>query len=134
MDRETELAIVRRAYAKQTLAAARISDPRLQAAFAAVPREDFLGPGPWLEFHVPGVVPLDTADVIYVNAGVTHPVSAWLDALAGGQVMVPSGRGLRLRHQRQQPTFRVLEERHPFFRAIGMSMNHVRLIHELDSS
>jgi len=38
MDRETELAIVRRAYAKQILAAARISDPRLQAAFAAVPR------------------------------------------------------------------------------------------------
>ncbi len=45
MDRQAELAIVRRAYSKQTLAAARINDPRLQAAFAAVPREDFLGPG-----------------------------------------------------------------------------------------
>jgi protein-L-isoaspartate(D-aspartate) O-methyltransferase len=174
------------------LAAARISDPRLQAAFAAVAREDFLGPGPWLEFHMPGlyqptvdadpvllyvnglfglvaerrinngqpslhaallaaaaiqpedhvvhigagtgyytaimsvlagrvtaveydpvlaaragvnltrfgntrviegngaVVSLGTADVIYVNAGVTHPISAWLDALAdGGRLIIP---------------------------------------------
>jgi len=46
MDRQTELAIVRRAYAKQTLAAARITDPRIEAAFADVPREDFLGPAP----------------------------------------------------------------------------------------
>jgi protein-L-isoaspartate(D-aspartate) O-methyltransferase len=192
MESEFDLAIVRRAYAKQILAAARISDTRLQAAFAAVPREDFLGPGPWPAFHVPGfyqptvdadpvllyvnelfgllaerhinngqpslhaallaaaaiqpgdhvvhigagtgyytaimsmlarrvtgveclfelasrarvnlarfdnvcvmegngaVVPLGVADVIYVNAGVTHPVSAWLDALAdGGRLIIP---------------------------------------------
>jgi protein-L-isoaspartate(D-aspartate) O-methyltransferase len=47
MDREQELAIIRRAYAKQILAAARIRDPQVEAAFAAVRREDFLGPGPW---------------------------------------------------------------------------------------
>ncbi|HWM65843.1 MAG TPA: methyltransferase domain-containing protein [Steroidobacteraceae bacterium] len=70
MDRQTELAIVRRAYAKQTLAAARIADPRIEAAFADVPREDFLGPGPWHIFHIPGLyAPTLDADpvLLYVN-------------------------------------------------------------------
>jgi protein-L-isoaspartate(D-aspartate) O-methyltransferase len=70
VDSQTELAIVRRAYAKQTLAAAGINDPRIQAAFAAVPREDFLGPGPWHIFRIPGsYVPTDDADpvLLYVN-------------------------------------------------------------------
>jgi protein-L-isoaspartate(D-aspartate) O-methyltransferase len=47
MDRQSELAIVRRAYAKQIMAAAGVTDRRVEAAFAAVPREAFLGPGPW---------------------------------------------------------------------------------------
>ena len=47
MDRDSELLIVRRAYAKQVMAAADIADRRIEAAFAAVPREDFLGRGPW---------------------------------------------------------------------------------------
>ena len=47
MARETELKIVRRAYAKQVLAAAGVVDRRLEAALAAVRREDFLGRGPW---------------------------------------------------------------------------------------
>src|SRR5438132_13453051 len=47
MDRESELAIVRRAYAKQIMAAAGVIDRRVEAAFAAVPREHFLGQGPW---------------------------------------------------------------------------------------
>jgi protein-L-isoaspartate(D-aspartate) O-methyltransferase len=42
-----ELDIVRRAFAKQITAAAGVEDERVEAAFAAVPREDFLGPGPW---------------------------------------------------------------------------------------
>jgi hypothetical protein len=46
-DRERELKITRRAYAKQVAAAAGVEDPRIEAAFAAVAREDFLGPGPW---------------------------------------------------------------------------------------
>ena len=48
MDAQTELGIVRAAYAKQVLAAAGVNDSRLAQAFAAIPREDFLGPGPWL--------------------------------------------------------------------------------------
>ena len=47
MDRETRIEIIRRAYAAQTMAAAGVVDRRIEAAFAAVKREDFLGPGPW---------------------------------------------------------------------------------------
>ena len=47
MDRETELAIIRRAFAKQVTAAVGVTDQRVEDAFAAVRREDFLGPGPW---------------------------------------------------------------------------------------
>jgi protein-L-isoaspartate(D-aspartate) O-methyltransferase len=37
-----------------------------------------------------GTVPLDTADVIYVNAGVTHVIDSWLDGLADrGRLIVP---------------------------------------------
>jgi hypothetical protein len=46
MDREPELKIIRRAFAKLVMAAGGVSDPRVEAAFAAVAREDFLGPGP----------------------------------------------------------------------------------------
>jgi protein-L-isoaspartate(D-aspartate) O-methyltransferase len=47
MDREHELKIIRRPYARQVTAAAGVGDPRIEAAFAAVARENFLGPGPW---------------------------------------------------------------------------------------
>jgi protein-L-isoaspartate(D-aspartate) O-methyltransferase len=48
MDRQGELAIIRAAYAKQILAAAWVVDnARLEAAFGATRREDFLGAGPW---------------------------------------------------------------------------------------
>lgn len=195
MDREAELAIIRRAYAKQVLAAAGVTDPRIEMAYATVRRERFLGPGPWqifrsLRSYLPtpdadpvhlytddligimperqinngqpslhaaliaaampaigdhvvhigvglgyftaimahlvgpqgrvtgieiepelatrarqnlsndsnveivrgdgGVVPFDTANVIYVNAGATHPARSWLDQLAeGGRLILP---------------------------------------------
>lgn len=47
MDRKARVAIVRRAYARRVMFAAGITDPRVEAAFAAVPREAFLPPGPW---------------------------------------------------------------------------------------
>jgi hypothetical protein len=46
MDREPELKIIRRAFAKQVMAGCGIRNPRVEAAFAMA-REDFLGPGPW---------------------------------------------------------------------------------------
>jgi protein-L-isoaspartate(D-aspartate) O-methyltransferase len=48
MEREQELAIMRRAYAKQVMAEWQVDDPRLELAFTQVRREDFLGPGPWM--------------------------------------------------------------------------------------
>ena len=48
MDRQGELNIIRAAYAKQILAAARVvHNARLEAAFGATRREEFLGAGPW---------------------------------------------------------------------------------------
>jgi len=47
MPGKTELDIIRRAYAKRVTFAADVTDRRVEAAFAAVPREAFLGPGPW---------------------------------------------------------------------------------------
>ncbi len=37
----------RRVYAGMVAATAQVDDPRITAAFAAVPREHYLGPGPW---------------------------------------------------------------------------------------
>ena len=229
MDRDSELAVVRRAYAKQVLAEVQVSSPRLEAAFATVRREDFLGPGPWViprwldgwvatpdddpihlyidsvvqiiaERHLnngqpsghakwinsaaiqegdhvvhvgtgtgyytaivahlagpsgkvtgieidPGlaarahanlasfanvrvlegdaaVVPFDTADVIYVNAGTTRPAEAWLDGLAeGGRLILPltSNKGFMandppVRIERRGAFFRI-ERRTPEFLA-----------------
>ena len=42
-----ELAIVRRAYARQMLATLGVDNPAIEAAYAAVRREAFLGPPPW---------------------------------------------------------------------------------------
>src|SRR6202035_3842810 len=47
MGRERERKIIRRSHGKQVTAAAGVGDPQVEAAFAAVAREDFLGPGPW---------------------------------------------------------------------------------------
>jgi protein-L-isoaspartate(D-aspartate) O-methyltransferase len=41
------LANIRRAYAAEIARRAGVTDPRIEAAFATVPREDFAGPPPW---------------------------------------------------------------------------------------
>ena len=67
MTSDDELKILRRAYAKQILAAADARDPRVEDAFATVPREDYLGPGPWpvLRFGR-GYVETPSADPLYL--------------------------------------------------------------------
>jgi hypothetical protein len=47
MNRDAEQEVIRRAYAKRIMAAFRVSDRRIEAAFASIKREDFLGRGPW---------------------------------------------------------------------------------------
>jgi protein-L-isoaspartate(D-aspartate) O-methyltransferase len=74
MDRQDELRIIRAAYARQILAAARVEDPRLDAALGAVHREDFLGPGPWPMLRWLGE---------YVPTPDTDPVYLYTDSLVG---------------------------------------------------
>ena len=74
MDRKDELRIIRAAYARQILAAARVEDPRLEAAFGAIPREDFLGPGPWPMLRWQGE---------YVQTPDADPVYLYTDNLVG---------------------------------------------------
>jgi protein-L-isoaspartate(D-aspartate) O-methyltransferase len=68
IDKQTELAIVRRAFAKQLVAfTGAAGQERIEAAFASVPREHFLGPGPWLMFSGIGTyVPTPSDDPIYL--------------------------------------------------------------------
>jgi protein-L-isoaspartate(D-aspartate) O-methyltransferase len=66
MDRVAELAIVRRAYAKQIMAGFGVVDRRIEAAFAAVKREDFLGRGPWQIMRGRGYVPTPTRNPVYL--------------------------------------------------------------------
>jgi protein-L-isoaspartate(D-aspartate) O-methyltransferase len=67
MDREAELEIVRRAYAKRVMFAAGVHDRRVEAAFASVSREHFLGRGPWsiLRWNR-GYVPTPSRNPVYI--------------------------------------------------------------------
>jgi protein-L-isoaspartate(D-aspartate) O-methyltransferase len=96
---EVELAIVRRAYAKQVTMRYNAAHPRVEAAFAAVRREHFLGPGPWplLRFHP------------YVTTPDDDPVYLYQDLLVGlvperrlnnGE---PSGHAMLMAHAGPQP-------------------------------
>ena len=64
---EDELTIVRRAYAKQVMAAMEARNPAVEDAFAAVPREAFLGAGPWPVLRFGGTyVATPSADPVYL--------------------------------------------------------------------
>jgi protein-L-isoaspartate(D-aspartate) O-methyltransferase len=113
----TDLSALRRFYASEIAVVAGLRTPRLEEAFAAVPREQFLGPGPWdlagMDPRRPGSViyrrtPDDDPRHLYHNVAVAidtarelnngHPSSlaAWLDALAPapGETFVHVGCGV----------------------------------------
>ncbi|MDW9354599.1 methyltransferase domain-containing protein [Sinorhizobium meliloti] len=57
-----ELAVIRRAYAKQILAAAGIADEDLEHAFTAERREHYLGPPPWFLARYDGYYEIPSSD------------------------------------------------------------------------
>jgi protein-L-isoaspartate(D-aspartate) O-methyltransferase len=68
---EESLAEIRRRFAEKIAKRQNVSDPRLIEAFASVPREHFLGPGPWHVLdNTPGYVVTESDDpaLVYVNA------------------------------------------------------------------
>ncbi len=107
---ERQLAIVRRAYARQMLASVGVSDnPALEDAFATIPREGFVGPPPWQMSKGGGYSALTSSDpvVLYqdvlialapergVNNGSPSLHAHWLNALAPrmGERVVHIGAG-----------------------------------------
>ena len=60
-----DLAIIRRAYAKQIDDAVGVTEKRIEDAFAEVPREDYLGPGPW-PIYRHHYAPTQTSDPVYL--------------------------------------------------------------------
>jgi protein-L-isoaspartate(D-aspartate) O-methyltransferase len=70
MKREQELAIVRRAYAKQIMASVGLDRPEVEAAFAAVERERYLGAGPWPVLRSTGYMPTPDDDPVYLYCDV----------------------------------------------------------------
>lgn len=66
MIKESELSVVRRAFAKHILSLADVSNPVLETAFSEVRREKYLGEGPWPLFRSGGYVQSPSADPIHL--------------------------------------------------------------------
>jgi protein-L-isoaspartate(D-aspartate) O-methyltransferase len=108
-----DLATARRVYAEMLRDRAQLKSAALVEAFATVPREHFLGPGPWQILHPPGVgayavtpdadpihlyqdvlVAIDPARLL--NNGAPSSLAFWCDALdlRRGERVVHVGCGL----------------------------------------
>ena len=62
----TALAAHRRFYAELITKHARVRDARIEDAFATVPREDFMGPGPWQIRTPEGYIETPSADPAFL--------------------------------------------------------------------
>ncbi len=67
---ETELAVLRRAYAKQAMFLGDACDDALEDAYARVPREHYLGPGPWPILCRNGYTPTPDGDPAWLYSNV----------------------------------------------------------------
>jgi protein-L-isoaspartate(D-aspartate) O-methyltransferase len=67
---EAELAVLRRAYARQVTFLGNARNPALERAYADVRREAFLGPGPWPILRWPGYTPTPDADPAWLYADI----------------------------------------------------------------
>jgi protein-L-isoaspartate(D-aspartate) O-methyltransferase len=72
----TKLADVRRFYGRLMAANAGSADPRLEAVFATVPREAFLGPGPWVVITGDARIETPSADPVHVYQNVLVALDA----------------------------------------------------------
>ena len=63
---ESELAVIRRSFARQMMALANVWDERIERAFATIRREDFLGSEPWQIVWRPVRPPLPQNDPAYI--------------------------------------------------------------------
>lgn len=72
----TRIAEARKFYARLMAANAGSADPRLEDVFAAVPREAFLGPGPWTVVAGNGKVETPSADPVHIYQNVLVSLDA----------------------------------------------------------
>lgn len=113
--RKADLEEIRAFYARQMAAASNSDDPRLEQAFAEVPREDFVGPGPWNIMGLRAALARDryqrtpSDDPVYlyqnvlvaldpskgINNGEPFLHAAWIGAVAPqpGEIVVHVGAG-----------------------------------------
>jgi protein-L-isoaspartate(D-aspartate) O-methyltransferase len=84
--RKTDLESVRSAYAREMMEASGSDDPRLGRAFAEVPREDFVGPGPWRIMGLKSALAGDR----YVETPGTDPAHLYQNAL----IALDAGKGI----------------------------------------
>ena len=100
-----ELPIIRRAFARQMAVAHGLVDPRIEAAFATVRREDFLADAPWSLLRLgDGPRTLDRNDPVQLY----QDVLVVLDRERGVNNGSPSLHALMLQHLGVQPGDRVL--------------------------
>ena len=109
MNARADIEEVRTFYARLMAAASRSSDPRLERAFEAIPREAFVPPGPWKVVFKSRYVDTPSADPIYlyqdvlialdtqkrINNGEPSLHAGWLGTIApqSGEAVTHIGAG-----------------------------------------
>jgi protein-L-isoaspartate(D-aspartate) O-methyltransferase len=109
MKARAQIEEVRTFYARLMAAASRSSDPRLERAFEAIPREAFVPPGPWQVVFKNRYVETPSADPVYlyqdvlialdaqkrINNGEPSLHAAWLGTIApqSGEAVTHIGAG-----------------------------------------